>query len=151
MDIDLSHYHITQNSNLLRVRMLKVWDLAMTVDFCEQLERCIHDNLQQNWGVVADLRHWCLGTEEAYHRFYLHHQQCISLGLKYQAIILPTSRLKCWQIKAFVANDYTLSTYLTEDESNAMAWLARKGFRVPEQRLVNPLNHTSMISLKPIR
>ena len=106
MDIDPCYYHITPDSNLIRVRMEHMWDLTITTEFCQQFDQHIHESLEKNWAVIADLRHWCLQSGEACDKFYHHHKQCIDLGMRYQAIILPKSSLKRWRIRAFVADDY---------------------------------------------
>ena len=132
MKIESCFYHIDGDAKLLRVTMLHSWDLATTIAFCQLCNQCIKDDLQQEWAILADLRHWCLSSEQACDQFYQHHKQCISSGLKHQAIILPKSNLKRWRIRSFVADDYGLNTIMSNTEEQAIAWLV-------EHKLLDPI------------
>lgn len=138
MDIDPCYYYMASDSNLLVVRMEGMWDLAVTTQFCQQFNQHILDNLQDDWALIADLRHWCLRSGDACEMLAHNHKESIELGLKYQGIILPVSSLKRWRIRAFVADDYTVSTLLAEDEQHVLSWLSDKGFRLSD--LINPQN-----------
>ena len=127
MNIEPCYYRITSQQQLLSVKMEYVLDVTTTLAFCRLLEQNINSN-QQEWAMIADLRHWRLGSAEACEIFLQHHQFCIQQGLRYQALILPCGALKRWQIRAFTSDNLLLNTLLADDEAHALSWMAFKGF-----------------------
>ncbi len=124
-------YLISTQDNVLAVRLCSSWDLATTQRFCLETNQSISLVLPEKWGLIADASHWCLKTEPACELIFDHHKACIRMGLTHQAIILPRSALKRWRIKAFVSSDYSIKTFLAENERDAIHWLHRKGFNFP--------------------
>lgn len=124
-------YLINAQDNVLAVRLYKSWDLTITQQFWLETNQSISLILSKKWGLIADASHWCLKTEPACDLFFDCHKACIRMGLKHQAIILPRSLLKRWRIKAFVSSDYTIKTYLAENEHEAINWLRSKGYKFP--------------------
>lgn len=122
-------YSIKMHDDLLAVRLLCSWDLTMTRQFCEDARQGVALTLPSQWGLIADISHWCLETESSCEYFYQFHRACIAQGMTHQAIILPRSSLKRWRIKAFISSHYTIKSYLADTEQDAVNWMRSKGFR----------------------
>ncbi len=134
MTIDNGHYYITTQNNALIVILRRQWDLVITKKFCVDCNQLINLELSGRWAMYADLSHWCLMTDEACDAFYQYHKNCISQGLKYQALLLPKSALKRWRIKAYVSDTFQVKTFLAQEPSLAYHWICSKGYNISMQQ-----------------